>query len=100
AENQPSNIDLSGKTLYLTGTVHKPNLAATTPFVIDTAFTWGGFISLDRPTPVSNDQIQISIIRDFSRLFEDIDFAAISSTELEKSVLRNLINYAYVATQQ
>ena len=94
-----TQLNLLGKTIYISGSYLADGAVESVPFVIETELAWGGFIPLSQPLDSGNNNVTVVVKRSLSTLFDDIDFATMDDAARAKSILRSLIQHTTIDVQ-
>ncbi len=87
-------------TLQISGSYLAPQQDTAVSFSYHTNLAWGDIYPL--PTTIGKQEtaVSITIQRDSSHLFNGIDFATDSEADIEKTLLRNLVNSIEIAVEK
>lgn len=85
-------------TLQITGSYSSLNSDAVGSFSFQTNLAWGDIYSLPTYIGTNETAVSITIQRDISDLFNGINFEADKTSQIEKTLLRNLINSIEIKT--
>ncbi|MEZ4656049.1 MAG: hypothetical protein R2911_00585 [Caldilineaceae bacterium] len=103
AANQPTDIEMVGRALYLSGAYLAPNTHTPTPFTISSNLAWGSMIELalhtDSPSAIELANMvdaQITLHRTLGSLLDDVDFVNMTESEAARAILRTLTSSATV----
>ncbi|MEZ4711441.1 MAG: hypothetical protein R3A44_29880 [Caldilineaceae bacterium] len=103
AANLPANAEMVGRTLYLSGSYLAPNAAESTPFTISSNLAWGNMFNLTLHADATSTielantlDTQITLRRTLDNLFDDVDFANMTESEVARTILRTLTSSAIV----